>query len=109
MSNHTPAPWVVVGPDPDLEGFKVTDTGGTQSHDGDGANEYVATVYDPHNALVVAAAPEMLAELSNVKEALRAAITLRNTFGGLVGGGPCPYRTRINAIDAILTKHGLST
>lgn len=68
MSGHTPGPWRVNGIDGALEGWKVTDTGPTQDHDGDGASEYVATVYDEGNARLIAAAPELLEALKSILE-----------------------------------------
>ena len=66
MSGHTPGPWRVNGIDGALEGWKVTDTGPTQDHDGDGASEYLATVYDEGNGRLIAAAPELLEALKAV-------------------------------------------
>lgn len=60
MTDATKGPWQVAGPDHDLEGYKITDTGPTQSHDGDGASEYIATAYDARNARLIAAAPDLL-------------------------------------------------
>lgn len=41
----------------------VTDRqpGGSQDHDGDGADEHIADVFDPSNAALIAAAPDLLA------------------------------------------------
>jgi hypothetical protein len=56
------------------------------------------------NAHLIDTAPDLYAELRAAKTELRMAITLRDTFGGLAGGGPCPFRERIKAIDAALAR-----
>ena len=70
MSEHTPPPWTAVCDD-ERECWVVTDRqpGGSQSHDGDGANEHIADVFDPANAHLVIAAPVLLAELENIVRA----------------------------------------
>lgn len=71
----TPGPWIVSGLDPDLEGYKVTDGRPSQDDDGDGASEYIATVYDEANADLIAAAPELMAEALETLQWARVFVT----------------------------------
>lgn len=71
----TPGPWIVAGPDHDLEGYKVTDGRPSQDVDGDGASEYIATVYDEANACLIAAAPELISEAIETLQWARVFVT----------------------------------
>lgn len=64
----TKGPWEVAEYDEDAFGWKVTDTGPTQDHDGDEASEYIATVYSPGNAAAVAALPDLYEALKNITD-----------------------------------------
>ncbi len=50
------------------------------------------------------AAPAMRVALLSSREALKAAIVVRDTFGGCVGGGQCPYKAAIGQIDLALVE-----
>lgn len=53
--SETKTRWVIDGEDPELEGYRIVTDDASQEHDGDGAGECVATVYDLSNALQIIA------------------------------------------------------
>jgi hypothetical protein len=66
----------VKGIDRALEGYIISDYAPTQDHDGDGASEYIATVYDEANARLIAAAPELLEQLKDMTKRVETAARL---------------------------------
>jgi hypothetical protein len=64
----TPGPWACII-DNENECWKVVDTSpeGSQSHDNDYADEYIANVYDPENTLAIAAVPDLIAEVRELR------------------------------------------
>lgn len=69
FESHTPRPWMCTI-DNDIEAWVITDCGPTQSHDGDGASECIANVYDYRNAQLIVAAPDILAERDRLFQAI---------------------------------------
>jgi len=57
--------WEITGLDHTLEGVMICDLSSDQSHDGDNAKEYIATVYDEINAQKIILGHNLLKSLEN--------------------------------------------
>lgn len=62
----TRGPWRAGAFDRLEDGWKVTAPGPTQDHDGDGASEWIATVYSTNNLELVLAATDLYAALEDI-------------------------------------------
>ena len=64
MSNHTPGPWVIDACEDACGNLTVRRADGTEH--GNTEQEPISTVYSPHDASLIAAAPDLLEALREI-------------------------------------------